>query len=286
MSVSLYQSNVNRLDKEIADLEAKKAKLDSECAALQSRILSVQNSITKNTSISSLQSKQRQISGYQRDISRKESDSAQLSKKIAEKRKRRIDENKRLQKAQEQENRKQQDTNRRIQQSYERQIATLNAQLTIAKSYTNTTVQNKDETEEYDVFVSHAWEDKESFVEEFVAELEKLGLKVWYDKNQMKLGDSMRQKIDTGLKKSRFGIVVLSPDYIKDGKYWTKTELDGLFQLESINGKMIIPIWHNLQKKEVMAYSPIIAGRLAASTAISTPEEIAKQIKELFKEGE
>lgn len=286
MSVSLYQNNVNRLDKEIADLEAKKAKLDSESAILQSRVLSVQNSITKNTSLSSLQSKQRQISGYQRDISRKETDSAQIGKKIAEKRKRRIDEYQRLQKEQQQENKKQQEENKRIQQSYKRKIANLNAQLSIAKSYTNTYAQNKDETAEYDVFVSHAWEDKESFVEEFVAELEKLGLRVWYDKNQMKLGDSMRQKIDMGLKKSRFGIVVLSPAYIKDGKYWTKTELDGLFQLESINGKTIIPIWHNLQKKEVMAYSPTIAGRLAASTAISTPEEIAKQIKELFEEGE
>lgn len=286
MSVSLYQNNVNRLDKEIVDLEAKKAKLDSESAILQSRVLSVQNSITKNTSLSSLQSKQRQISGYQRDISRKETDSAQIGKKIAEKRKRRIDEYQRLQKEQQQENKKQQEENKRIQQSYERKIANLNAQLSIAKSYTNTYAQNKDETAEYDVFVSHAWEDKESFVEEFVAELEKLGLRVWYDKNQMKLGDSMRQKIDMGLKKSRFGIVVLSPAYIKDGKYWTKTELDGLFQLESINGKTIIPIWHNLQKKEVMAYSPTIAGRLAASTAISTPEEIAKQIKELFEEGE
>lgn len=249
MSVSLYQNNVNRLDKEIVDLEAKKAKLDSESAILQSRVLSVQNSITKNTSLSSLQSKQRQISGYQRDISRKETDSAQIGKKIAEKRKRRIDEYQRLQKEQQQENKKQQEENKRIQQSYERKIANLNAQLSIAKSYTNTYAQNKDETAEYDVFVSHAWEDKESFVEEFVAELEKLGLRVWYDKNQMKLGDSMRQKIDMGLKKSRFGIVVLSPAYIKDGKYWTKTELDGLFQLESINGKTIIPIWHNLQKK-------------------------------------
>ena len=286
MSVSLYQNNVNRLDKEIADLEAKKAKLDSECAALQSRILSVQNSITKNTSVSSLQSKQRQISGYQRDVSRKETDSAQLGKKIAEKRKRRIDENQRLQKAQEQENRKQQDANRRIQQSYERQIATLNAQLTIAKNYATIIAPDKGETEEYDVFVSHAWEDKESFVEEFVSELEKLGLKVWYDKSQMKLGDSMRQKIDTGLKKSRFGIVVLSPNYIAENKYWTKAELDGLFQRETYNNKVILPIWHNLTKKQVIDFSPIIADRKAATTALQTPAEIAQEIKDLFEDGE
>ncbi len=282
MSVSLYQNNVNHLDKEIADLETKKAKLDSECATLQTRILSVQNTITKNTSISSLQSKQRQISGYQRDLSRKETDSAQLGKKIAEKRKRRTDEYQKLQKAQEQENKKQQDANLRIQQSYERQIANLNAQLSIAKSYTIMTVPDKGEAEEYDVFVSHAWEDKESFVDEFVKELQKQGLKVWYDSERLKLGDKMRQKIDNGLKKSRFGIVVLSPNYIDENKYWTKAELDGLFQKETYNDKVIIPIWHNLTKKQVVDFSPIIADRKAATTATQTTEEIAKQIKELF----
>ena len=78
----------------------------------------------------------------------------------------------------------------------------------------------------------------------------------------MKWGDSMRAKIDDGLKKSKFGVAVLSPDYIKEGKYWTKTELDGLFQMESINGKTLLPIWHNLTKKEIMMYSPIIASKL------------------------
>lgn len=175
---------------------------------------------------------------------------------------------------------------KKLQQSYERQILDLTDQLQSANNYTIMNNSNDHGAEEYDVFISHAWEDKESFVEEFVEELKKIGLKVWYDKSQMKLGDSMRQRIDDGLKKSRFGIVVLSPDYIKEGKYWTKTELDGLFQLESINGKTIIPIWHNLQKKEVIAYSPTIAGRLAASTAVFSPEEIAKRIKDLVEEVE
>ena len=57
-----------------------------------------------------------------------------------------------------------------------------------------------EELPEYDVFVSHAWEDKESFADEFVKELRNLGAKVWYDTTQMKWGDSMRAKIDDGLK--------------------------------------------------------------------------------------
>lgn len=87
MSVSMYQNNVNRLDKEITDLEARKAKLDSDSANLESRILSVEKTITKNISLSSLQSKQRQISSYQNDISKKRKDSADLGKKICRQKK-------------------------------------------------------------------------------------------------------------------------------------------------------------------------------------------------------
>lgn len=94
----------------------------------------------------------------------------------------------------------------------------------------------------------------------------------------------MRAKIDDGLRKSRFGVAVLSPNYIADGKYWTKAELDGLFQLESINGKTLLPIWHKLTKKEVMDYSPIIASKLAMNTASMTAKEIAENLLELLKE--
>ena len=90
----------------------------------------------------------------------------------------------------------------------------------------------------------------------------------------------------SGLKKSKFGVVVLSPDYIREGKYWTKAELDGLFQLESVNGKMLLPVWHNLTKKDVMAYSPIIASKLAMTTASMTPQEIAKELVTLLPVSE
>ena len=94
----------------------------------------------------------------------------------------------------------------------------------------------------------------------------------------------MRAKIDEGLKKSKFGVAVLSPNYIAEGKYWTKAELDGLFQLESVNGKTLLPIWHKLTKKEVMEYSPVIASKLAMNTAPMTAKEIAENLLELIKE--
>lgn len=115
-----------------------------------------------------------------------------------------------------------------------------------------------------------------------VGALEGKGIKVWYDKTQMKWGDSMRKRIDEGLKKSKFGVAVLSPNYIAEGKYWTKAELDGLFQLESINGKILLPVWHNLTKKQVIEFSPIMASKLAMNTALMTAEEIAGELLKLL----
>lgn len=284
MSVTQYQNSVNNLDREIASLERKKSTVDSEIARLEDSISKDQKYISSHPTSSTSSSKLREIDRLVKSKVQKQKESADLMKKIADKRNKRNREYIKLQKEQERESKKIEAENRRKFDNYQNQIKALNNQLNMPKVVFQNNISDLPDEDEYDVFISHAWEDKEDFVEEFVIELEKLGLKVWYDKAKMKLGDSMRQKIDSGLNKSKYGIVVLSPNYIAEGKYWTKTELDGLFQLESVNGKRIIPIWHNLQKKEVMAFSPTIAGKFAASTATQTPEEIAKQIKELFED--
>lgn len=283
MSVEQYQRSVNSLDKDIADLEKKKAEVDKKCAELSKKISSTEKSITSRTSASTTASKLKQISGWESDRAKKSAESADLGKKIADKRQKRNDAYLKLQKAQQGEQKKQERQMKRMQTSYEDRISQLQS-LAIPNIVhrTGSGPEAAPEDVQYDVFVSHAWEDKESFADEFVEELRKLNLRVWYDTSQIKWGDSMRAKIDDGLKKSKFGVVILSPDYIKDGKYWTKAELDGLFQLESINGKVLLPVWHNLTKKDVMDYSPIIAGKLAMNTASMTPSEIAKEFAKLL----
>lgn len=281
MSVEQYQKNVNSLDKDIASLEKKKAELDKHCSELQKKINSTQKSITPRTSESIVTSKMKQIINWQSDYAKKMSESADIGKKISDKRAKRNDACKRLQREQQSEQKKKSESLKRMQQSYEKRINEL-SNITVQDFKTNMISTINESEEEYDVFVSHAWEDKKDFVDEFVQALRMCEIKVWYDTTQMKWGDSMRAKIDDGLKKSKFGVVVLSPDYIKNGKYWTKTELDGLFQMESINGKTLLPIWHNLTKKEVMMYSPIIASKLAMTTASMTPQEIAEELKNLL----
>lgn len=285
MSVSQYQRTVNTLDKEIADLEKKKAAKDKESATLQSRINSTNKSITKNTSASTLRSKLRQISGWETDVSKKIGESADLATKIAEKRKKRSQAYLKLQKAEQDEQKKAEKQNVKLIQIYEKRINELQQQV-VQQIVPSQPIHTNQTYEDYDVFISHAWEDKEDFVDELVAEMRKLDIKVWYDTDKLKWGDSMREKIDNGLSKSRYGIVVLSPDYIREDKYWTKAELNGLFQVETINGKTILPIWHNLTKKQVTEYSSIIADRKALTTADYTAEEMAQTLNELFSDKE
>ncbi len=134
---------------------------------------------------------------------------------------------------------------------------------------------------QFDVFISHASEDKEDIVTPLAMALRNNGLIVWYDDFELKIGDSLRRKIDKGLANSRFGIVVLSKNFIKKG--WTNYELDGIIS-KSVSGEQIVlPIWHNITKQEVIEYSPSLADKLARNTASNTIEEIAKEIAGIIK---
>lgn len=281
MSIAQAQRNVNSLDTDIANLEKKKAAKDKECADLQKKIVAAQKSTSKTSSQTTLKNKLRQIASWEADLAKKSKDSADIGKKIADKKKKRADSALKLQKEERIQQKKDEKKNKALLGSYQARIDDLQGQLRAAVTPI-TTPSCGEEQEEYDVFVSHAFEDKEEFVDDLVAEMRKLDLKVWYDSDKLKWGDSMREKIDRGLSKSKYGVVVLSPNYIAEQKYWTKAELNGLFQVETINGKTILPIWHNLTKKQVVEYSPIIADRKAMTTASMTAEEIANELNDLF----
>lgn len=117
---------------------------------------------------------------------------------------------------------------------------------------------------EWDVFVSHASEDKESCARPLAEALRAAGYNVWFDAFTLTVGDSLRRSIDRGLAKSRFGVVVISPAFLS--KEWPQKELDGLVARE-VNGlKVILPVWHNISREAVVAASPILADRLATSS--------------------
>lgn len=152
-------------------------------------------------------------------------------------------------------------------------------QLPLAKE-TNLYVESIEANREYDVFISHASEDKDDVVRPLANALKEEGLSVWYDEFELKIGDSLRRKIDQGLSKSRFGIVVISRSFIKKG--WTNYELDGLMTKAISGQQTLLPIWHDITKQEVIDYSPSLADKVARNTSQETVEEIASEIAEMI----
>ena len=135
---------------------------------------------------------------------------------------------------------------------------------------------------EYDVFISHASEDKEEFVKPLVEALQASGYRVWYDEFTLKIGDSLRRSIDNGLKNSRYGIVIFSSAFF--AKNWTQYEVDGLVTREMEGRKVILPIWHMVSKDQVQNFSPPLADKKAINSSLSTIDEIVAQLAEVLDE--
>lgn len=129
---------------------------------------------------------------------------------------------------------------------------------------------------EWDVFISHASEDKKELVEPLASLLAGLGSKVWYDNFTLNLGDSLSRSIDTGLANSKFGLVVLSPAFLQ--KDWPEYELRGLVAKELGRDKVILPIWHNVDRDQVLKFSPPLADKLALKTSDHSIEEIGLRV--------
>lgn len=133
----------------------------------------------------------------------------------------------------------------------------------------------------WDVFISHASEDKPTVARPLRDALTALGVTVWLDEAQMRIGHSLRRKIDEGIRASRFGVVVLSDSFFAKG--WTNHELDGLVTRTVAGEQSLLPIWHDLSAADVLAYSPSLADKVAMNTANHSIEAIAKQIADVVK---
>lgn len=131
----------------------------------------------------------------------------------------------------------------------------------------------------WDVFISHASEDKDSVARPLRDALSRLGVTVWLDEAQMRIGHSLRRKIDEGIRSSRFGVVILSKAFFRKG--WTNHELDGLVTRTVAGEQSLLPIWHDLTAEEVRAFSPSLAAKVAMSSSDYSIDEIAKEIAQV-----
>jgi len=135
----------------------------------------------------------------------------------------------------------------------------------------------------YDAFICHASEDKKAFVLKLAHNLIRKGHSIWFDEFELKTGDSIRRKIDEGLKHSRYGIVIFSKAFFN--KNWPQYELDGLVETEmSDSKKRILPIWYRIEKDDMLRYSPSLAGKKAIKIPERTIEEAVNQLSKDLKQ--
>ena len=95
--------------------------------------------------------------------------------------------------------------------------------------------------------------------------MQKLMCPVWYDEYSLKVGDSLREEIEKGIKECNKCILILTPNYLSN-QGWGKQEFDSVFTRELIETKkVILPVWHGITKNHVYEYSPALADRVAVN---------------------
>jgi len=132
----------------------------------------------------------------------------------------------------------------------------------------------------YDVFLSHASEDKDDVARPLALNLQALGLSVWYDETELRIGDNLVATLSAGIKASRFGILILSKAFF--AKRWTMHELDMLENLWVTENRVLFPIWHNITVEEIKSYRASLANIVARRTETFTVEEIADEIHQVI----
>ncbi len=135
----------------------------------------------------------------------------------------------------------------------------------------------------HDVFICHAGEAKNDFVRPLAEALRAHHLDVWYDEFALTIGDSLREAIDRGLAASRFGVVVLSQNFFQ--KRWAQRELNGLVAREIAEDRqLVLPIWHGVDRDEILKYSPPLADVVAISSARGIDAVVNELLKKLRPE--
>ena len=181
-------------------------------------------------------------------------------------------------------NRKVQDYNRKANAHNSKVIAELKRQLRSSSSKIHYTQQEEQladrvynaisalDPREYDTFLSYARIDGSDTAEILRSELENLGVSVWFDEISIIPGKSQSLQMDSGLRKARSGIALLTPAYLA-GRFWTERELGVLLSKDTL-----IPVLHMVTFDDVKQYSGILPDLAGFTTKNDSIQDIAKKI--------
>lgn len=129
-----------------------------------------------------------------------------------------------------------------------------------------------------DVFLCHAWDDRKGVAKELHDLLESKGVTIWFSEKDVPLGSSLLREIDKGLAKSRIGIVLVTPSFLKrvEGEGIAEKELSALLARD-----LLVPIVHNTTFEDLREVSPLLGSRSGLSTIEESMEDVAAKIAEL-----
>lgn len=129
-----------------------------------------------------------------------------------------------------------------------------------------------------DVFLCHAWDDRQGAAKELHDLLESKGVSVWFSEKDVALGSPLLREIDKGLAKSKVGIVLVTPNFLSRvrGEGIADKELSALLARD-----LLIPIVHNTTYEALREVSPLLGSRSGLSTSENTMSDIAAKLGEL-----
>lgn len=129
-----------------------------------------------------------------------------------------------------------------------------------------------------DVFLCHAWDDRQGAAKELHDLLESRGVSVWFSEKDVALGTPLLREIDKGLAKSRVGIVLVTPALLRrlPAEGIADKELSALLAREQL-----VPIVHNTTYEALRNVSPLLGSRSGLSTAEEPMADVAAKLAEL-----
>lgn len=131
-------------------------------------------------------------------------------------------------------------------------------------------------------FVSHDSRDKEDIARPLAVRLSQSLCSVWYDEFSLNVGDSLREKIETGLKTCKRCVLILTPHFLSNTG-WSKKEFDSVFTRELIQREnIVLPVWAGVTPEAVYDYSPALADRVGVDWSLGIEEVTRRLLKVLL----
>lgn len=136
------------------------------------------------------------------------------------------------------------------------------------------------ETENFDVFICHASEDKNDIAIPVFNQLDRINISAFIDHVQIKWGDSLVEKINSALVKSKYVIAILSANSVN--KEWPQKELRAVLASEISDGNIKLLTLIKKDDEEIVKTALPLLRDKYYMVYNENPEVIADKIRELL----